>query len=928
MFSRDAYIDEQHEQALSIDYFAVIGTIKRNPRYINKRCMDPQFKCFLDETQTELLDEWGLPNPNSAAAYKSLAKYAKDIMPMSVKEIEDMNLAWSFTERHFGYYMGNSDILDYEMAKAKMDMSTSSGAPFNQHYSKKSELFEKDEDIDSWLQEDWNTIGTNPDWTCLFTNSLKEEIRPAEKIQENSQRTFLSGGVDAVVHGTRLFVNMNEKFYASFLSSASAVGMSPYKGNWDRLFRKLNIFKNGYALDESQYDSSLRAFLMWACALLRWRMLKPQFQTAENLMRLRNYYRNLVNTMVIGPDGIIIQKKGGNPSGSVNTITDNTLILYALLAYAWIRNAPKEYRTYESFELHTAKCLVGDDNTWTVSDEAHTFFNARSVIATWKKIGVTTTTDSLDARRAAELDFLSAHTIFMNGKALPIYNIVKMMTTLLYAPRELHTPAITLERTAALLSVGWTNIPFRRFCRDVIDWLTVKYDKVMVDDPRWILAKCQIQSDATYYKLFMGEEMLLRPQGVPRKAEKDNQALENVSMSTQKRQRSRRQRRAAAPVVVIQQKAMPAPAKQKQGKRRASNAQGIRVRSRPRRGPRNGRQSSLTARQGAGNAMRGKRTCTIVEDEFITTVFGSTNFTTSYFPINPAQAATFPWLSKQAPQWEKYHFNHLEFYYKRTVSEFATNGTTGKVMLSVDFDASDPPPTNKQQVEDTDPHVDNMPCNNIRLPMNQRRMHGLYRELYNRPGPVPGATDIKTYDAGNFYLSTQGNQNNTEVGELHVRYSVTFSVPILESDTSIPRNNTVSLFTESVNPPVFVNGAFVTVPYSGMGSGGNGVQALNPSNAGVFTLPRGIYLVDWLINVLSPVATTNLNIRGGLSVNGVFDLTSEVETEAESLGPDLVIGAAYTFVSTGSNTVEILLQPTWTGAAPTGFSSFIRFVAV
>ena len=145
--------------------------------------------------------------------------------------------------------------------------------------------------------------------------------------------------------------------------------MSPYGGNWDRLYRKLNVFDNGYALDESEYDSSLRSYMMWGCARLRWKMLRAEDRTPANLQRIKVYYRNLINSLVVTAEGVLVFKLTGNPSGSVNTINDNTLILYALLAYAWIRTCGPN-PNYSEYENNTAKILVGDDNTWTVSDWA------------------------------------------------------------------------------------------------------------------------------------------------------------------------------------------------------------------------------------------------------------------------------------------------------------------------------------------------------------------------------------------------------------------------------------------------------------------------------------------------------------------------------------------------------------------------------
>jgi len=160
----------------------------------------------------------------------------------------------------------------------------------------------------------------------------------------------------------------------------------------------------------------------------------------------------------------------------------------------------------------------------------------------------------------------------------------------------------------------------------------------------------------------------------------------------------------------------------------------------------------------------------IEEDEYIGEVNGSVAFSTTAYPINPGQSSTFPWACKIAALYEKYRFVSIEFYYRREVSEYATNGQTGKVMLSCDYDASDSAPTSKQQVLDTEPHEDGMPCKDtivLRLDCDQmQRQDG----CYVRPGTQPVNTDIKTYDAGNLYVSTYGNANTSVLGELRVRY--------------------------------------------------------------------------------------------------------------------------------------------------------------
>jgi len=176
-----------------------------------------------------------------------------------------------------------------------------------------------------------------------------------------------------------------------------------------------------------------------------------------------------------------------------------------------------------------------------------------------------------------------------------------------------------------------------------------------------------------------------------------------------------------------------------------------------------------------------KRSQVIEEDEYIADVNGSVNFATTGFSINPGQSTVFPWGSRIAQLYERYTFEFLEFYFTSSVSGFATNGQSGVIVLSADYDAADAAPTTKQQVEDTSPHTD--PClpstSVVALRLDPREMRTSDAK-YVRFGAQPANTDIKTYDVGNLFVTTQGCANTTAIGELHVRYRVRLDKPVLE----------------------------------------------------------------------------------------------------------------------------------------------------
>jgi len=241
----------------------------------------------------------------------------------------------------------------------------------------------------------------------------------------------------------------------------------------------------------------------------------------------------------------------------------------------------------------------------------------------------------------------------------------------------------------------------------------------------------------------------------------------------------------------------------------------------------------------SGFAGRNRRSTVITEDEYIVDVSGSTGFATTSFPLNPGQAATFPWLAGEAKLFEKYRFLACEFYYRPQVSAYGLNGQAGKVMISCDYDASDAPPANKQQVEDTHPHADCMPYEEVHLSLETAEMFNTSDAKYVRPGGLPGAADIKTYDAGTISVSTVGNQNTTNIGELRVRYTVELSVPVLESATTAPVNNSVTWY-QSTSPEALTTATPTTLALASKYA--NGLGAVNTS--GSFVLPAGNYLVD------------------------------------------------------------------------------------
>jgi hypothetical protein len=296
---------------------------------------------------------------------------------------------------------------------------------------------------------------------------------------------------------------------------------------------------------------------------------------------------------------------------------------------------------------------------------------------------------------------------------------------------------------------------------------------------------------------------------------------------------------------------------------------------------------------------------------------GSATFTETQFPINPGQAGTFPWLSQEAKLWEKYEFDSLRFEFRTTINEFSANAL-GRVILGVDFDAADPPPSSRSQAEISRPVTAQAPYFNQVLTLRKQDMCDTNRRHYVRPGILPGGSDIKTYDVGNLNFGTDGNVNANEVGEIWVHYTGKFYVQVLESVLTAPNNNQVAEFSNGSQ--VGVSGAPQTLQLATQLA--NGIGAVN--TAGSILLPAGNYLVDF-ISVAT--AATNMTIDEiQLFKNaGAIQTLTRIVAAAAVLTSDVISGGIFVSMN-GTDTLSVEYTITGTGAV--ACSGYLRIVSI
>lgn len=331
-------------------------------------------------------------------SYKAISRY---FTPQELKFDEEVaEKAFDFLVKEFFPIMTGSQVISNEMAAQECKMEAGAGFPFKFQGVPTKRLFYAHPDIDKVLADDWQACKEDPHYNdrVIYDNLDKEEIRPKIKLEQDAHRSIMNPPADHLHTGQRLFHDMNKRFIRSYLKTSSAVGVSRAHGEWNQLVEKLAYHKRGFAGDESAWDATLSEYLMRICQRLRTLVLP------EQRARIENYYNVLIHTLVRMPDGFIFRKRRGNPSGSINTTIDNTILLFFLLAYCWIKNCNGDYLQFKKF---VSMVLYGDDNTFTVGEEWIEKFNLKTLGEAMAEFGVLLKNMDDPPQDYTELDFLS-----------------------------------------------------------------------------------------------------------------------------------------------------------------------------------------------------------------------------------------------------------------------------------------------------------------------------------------------------------------------------------------------------------------------------------------------------------------------------------------------------------------------------------------
>lgn len=166
--------------------------------------------------------------------------------------------------------------------------------------------------------------------------------------------------------------------------------------------------------------------------------------------------------------------------------------------------------------------------------------------------------------------------------------------------------------------------------------------------------------------------------------------------------------------------------------------------------------------------------------EYIGDIQASTVFNNQYqISLNPALAASFPWLSQIASSFTQYQWLGLIFSLKSTSGNYSSaNQALGQVAVATDYNVLGPAFTDLRQVLIQTFSTVTVPTQSAIHPIECAPNQTSVPLLYTRSGPVPAGADARLYDLGLTQVCVQDSPNpGTNIQQLWVDYEVALYKP-------------------------------------------------------------------------------------------------------------------------------------------------------
>lgn len=361
-------------------------------------------------------DHFYVVNPVMDNYYKSVLSW--DEKPHYYYKDSYHSMALLFFDHYYGVFFPDCVASSEEICEY-LDWSKSPGWPHTYFgFRFKHELVNVMEQ--TMFMDRVNTIP-------IYNVSGKIEFRTREDIEADKIRLFTVPCFELIwsqlKFGKRISFRIMNVLWSAF-------GFNPYSGGFDKLARKLLSKRWRGCYDISGWDKFL-PLLKDIFIILAKRCCVPE----QDLDEFAWMVNNTVALMLKLHNGDVIRKNYGNGSGSGTTTRDNIFGHVIIFASGLFEAYYIKVGSVPSFALVQSQIvqLYGDDNVFALDDEFSLMCDPVFLGKHLAKYGLKLKFfyGGLDCDLSV-LSFLGANFKYFNGSWYPLYDVVRLATTMLY----------------------------------------------------------------------------------------------------------------------------------------------------------------------------------------------------------------------------------------------------------------------------------------------------------------------------------------------------------------------------------------------------------------------------------------------------------------------------------------------------------------
>jgi len=478
--------------------------LKRYPRYNYKRTdNDDAIGIFNTMAEHDKVwwnrNEYVLSELSPQAFVKNFLKYG-GVRPIGDDWLRQLGIKAMMKEFCRPY-----KPLSWEELFPLLPTDSSPGFPLNTRYTRKDQFYLAHYDD---LKDLSNKMQDGHPAEFIWSIALKEELRTYDKVLAHDTRTFLVGS--AIHHAlfSRYTIPALDWMYKNYITCGSTIGMSPFHGNWARLYDKHSLwdhiapstFNGDVRQQDSTYTEEDRQD----------QFLVDAFCLNENNIDFKTKYFNELKqlhaacglSLCIDPEGNTVYKDHGMPSGSADTSGGNTRDVWKNLFKTFAMACKERWPTISDDEIENKfnefirLSCNGDDFKMTVHPSIQTWYNSDVVAINLLKLGKQlkehvpgVTHRFVEVKDCVYLShgFRVINDPFIGRVVVPVSQGCKLLNSLEHSSTST-SPAILLAKANnfRILAVG--NDQLYNSLEEFVERLKKRYQDTYRDDKVWMEA--------------------------------------------------------------------------------------------------------------------------------------------------------------------------------------------------------------------------------------------------------------------------------------------------------------------------------------------------------------------------------------------------------------------------------------------------------